>query len=120
MLKADITTQLVSTINPDETGKLWTIKNMQENQTEAEKDENDTYYLMRAYFYIMQHYTNQEGTTGWGKAFEYTEIIMYDMPYYSEFEKLPNGRKHEYARWMSEAERLNPLYKKNGFGKKKK
>lgn len=96
------------------------IKNMQENQAEAEKDENDTYYLMRAYFYTIQHYTNQEGSTGWGKAFEYTEIIMYDMPYYSEFEKLPNVRKNEYARWTSEAERLNSIFKKNGFGKKKK
>lgn len=97
-----------------------TIKTMQDNQSEAEKDENDSYYLMRAYFYTMQHYINQEGTTGWDKAYEYIQIILFDMPYPSEFLKLSSSRKNEYSRWMAEAERLDPIFKKNGYGKKKK
>lgn len=52
MLKADITTQFVSTINPDETGKLWDLRHSAENDTPFRiyGNEQDVFLCSKIYY----------------------------------------------------------------------
>ena len=78
---------------------------------------NDTYYLMYAYYMLLEHYANS-GSIALQKAYDTAEIML-EMPLAVELTNLSAGRVNEYTQWTARAERISNLLK-NTYGKKKK
>lgn len=78
---------------------------------------NDSYYLMESYYWLLEHYANS-GSAGMQDAFKVAEKMKMEMPMAMELTELASGRKSSYQRWE---DRANYIYEhlKKTYGKKR-
>lgn len=86
-------------------------------KTIDEIPDNDVYYLMEAYHWLLEYYI------AWGKEkyqemFECTEAMI-NMPLEFDLPTLRSEFKVNYIKWMNGAETVNGSLRRQGYGKKK-